>query len=379
MLYVNISIGYISCLITSVMLVYLLKNKKETWTNSIIGLLSFYIIWTFLLTTEQLFGHVFKYAQIAGYFSRTSGLFGLPLIGFYFLFSFRIDSNRIKKWPIYILYLTFFLALFAPFGIKKYALVNNEYKTFEGPLIWLPAISFIILFSIATVNIIILRLRRIDSIRQKYSLNILIFGLIFAYLGFFIGWLLHHFYQFQFLFALSPLAIILSTWSFSILRNATLYDKMERIIEERTCKLAEANEKLKISQNKLKQMNSRLMKQLIDNNSLTNNTIIITDKIQIIKDFIKQNYDIDFSRKELAKKIGISVGYLSREFKKTTGLQINEFINKTRVLEAAKLLAYSSDKILDIAMNVGFDNLSTFSRHFKQVFKMSPKDYRSNC
>ena len=54
-----------------------------------------------------------------------------------------------------------------------------------------------------------------------------------------------------------------------------------------------------------------------------------------------------------------------------------EYLNKKRVHLAKDLLAKDSNiRILDISVMLGFENPSTFSKHFLQEFKQTPKEYR---
>ncbi|MBN1498489.1 MAG: helix-turn-helix transcriptional regulator [Spirochaetes bacterium] len=107
---------------------------------------------------------------------------------------------------------------------------------------------------------------------------------------------------------------------------------------------------------------------------------IITDmtesKLKSVIDFINQNYAQDISREGLAGAIDISTDYMSRLFKKYTGKKINEYINELRIRDAMRKLDDKNVKIIDIALSVGFESLSTFNRAFKQVTGITPSSYR---
>jgi AraC-like DNA-binding protein len=108
---------------------------------------------------------------------------------------------------------------------------------------------------------------------------------------------------------------------------------------------------------------------------------IITDntegKLKSVIDFINMNYMQDISREGLAGAIDISTDYMSRLFKTYTGKKINEYINELRIQEAMKKLQNKEIKIIDIALSVGFESLSTFNRAFKNVTGTTPSEYRS--
>ena len=63
-------------------------------------------------------------------------------------------------------------------------------------------------------------------------------------------------------------------------------------------------------------------------------------------------------------------------FKNTMGTSFIDYLNEYRLTMASRLLLSSESSILDIAAEVGFDNLSYFNRIFKKRFEMTPSAYR---
>ena len=90
--------------------------------------------------------------------------------------------------------------------------------------------------------------------------------------------------------------------------------------------------------------------------------------------------DINFIQKnitQIANETGFSLPYFSTQFKKYMGMTAIEYLTKKRVHLSKDLLAKDSHlRILDISGMLGFENPSTFSKHFMQEFKMTPKEYR---
>jgi AraC-like DNA-binding protein len=87
--------------------------------------------------------------------------------------------------------------------------------------------------------------------------------------------------------------------------------------------------------------------------------------------FIQQNIT------QIAKETGFSLPYFSTQFKKYVGISAIKYLTKKRVHLAKDLLAKDSNlSILDISGMLGFENPSTFSKHFKQEFNITPKEYR---
>jgi AraC-like DNA-binding protein len=56
----------------------------------------------------------------------------------------------------------------------------------------------------------------------------------------------------------------------------------------------------------------------------------------------------------------------------------SQFIRDRRMELAAKSLRIERHRIADIAYDLGYSDLSLFSRHFKAHFKVAPRDYRRN-
>ncbi len=79
----------------------------------------------------------------------------------------------------------------------------------------------------------------------------------------------------------------------------------------------------------------------------------------------------------LAAKTGMSVGHLCRSFRKHTGQTIIEYQHHRRVEKAMFLLRTGSAKIVDIAQNCGFADLSQFNRQFKAITGMTPRECRN--
>lgn len=98
--------------------------------------------------------------------------------------------------------------------------------------------------------------------------------------------------------------------------------------------------------------------------------------IEQCKDYVYSHYRDKIYLDEIADLLGISGSYLSRLFKKETGVSLQDFINDVRVEKAANLLIYSEEKLPGIAEYVNFPSQSYFGKIFKQKMQMTPKQYR---
>jgi signal transduction histidine kinase/ligand-binding sensor domain-containing protein/DNA-binding response OmpR family regulator len=84
----------------------------------------------------------------------------------------------------------------------------------------------------------------------------------------------------------------------------------------------------------------------------------------------------ELSVEMLSDEIGMSSTHLYRKLKSLTHLSGNEIIKKYRIKKASLLLKNKEGNITEMMYEVGFSNLSYFSKCFKAEFGLSPKDYQ---
>lgn len=74
---------------------------------------------------------------------------------------------------------------------------------------------------------------------------------------------------------------------------------------------------------------------------------------------------------------GISPNYLSQLFKKHMNVGISEYITSQKIDESRKLLKETDLKIYEISDQLGFESSFYFSKVFKKITGLSPKDFRN--
>jgi len=85
--------------------------------------------------------------------------------------------------------------------------------------------------------------------------------------------------------------------------------------------------------------------------------------------------DEQLSVEALAEEIGLSRSQLFRKISALTGVSVNELIRAFRLQKAAQLLEQNWAPVTQIAYEVGFSNLSYFSKAFKEKYGVSPSEY----
>lgn len=91
---------------------------------------------------------------------------------------------------------------------------------------------------------------------------------------------------------------------------------------------------------------------------------------------IQQNYAHPIRLSELSALIPMSEGQFCRFFKSMTRQTPMDYINSYRIRQAAELLRQPERKISDIALEVGYDNISYFIRVFRKSMNCSPSEFR---
>ncbi|MBN1621461.1 MAG: helix-turn-helix domain-containing protein, partial [Endomicrobiales bacterium] len=98
--------------------------------------------------------------------------------------------------------------------------------------------------------------------------------------------------------------------------------------------------------------------------------------VQQAIDYLRKNLKEKLSRETVAKELNINADYFGKIFKTSTGKSFKEYLNEMRVKSTLDKLAYSDEKIIDIAFDAGFESLRTFYRIFYRYMGETPSSYR---
>lgn len=93
-------------------------------------------------------------------------------------------------------------------------------------------------------------------------------------------------------------------------------------------------------------------------------------------EYMKECYSQNISLSGVAEKLGISAGYLSTLLNQHLGCSFNDYLNQIRIDRASCYLEQNYLKNYEIAYKVGFKDEKYFSRVFKKIKGISPKEYR---
>ncbi|MBP2832764.1 helix-turn-helix domain-containing protein [Aquimarina sp. U1-2] len=101
------------------------------------------------------------------------------------------------------------------------------------------------------------------------------------------------------------------------------------------------------------------------------------NRINLIFNFVQQEFIRPISLEEIADKVSMSVPGFCRYFKKITGKTFTQFVNEYRLVHAAKLLHEKQTSITDVCYESGFSNFSHFNKLFKKFSGKTPSMYRN--
>lgn len=102
-----------------------------------------------------------------------------------------------------------------------------------------------------------------------------------------------------------------------------------------------------------------------------------TDVIQSAIAYMQQHFDSPITLKETADYVELNPSYFSTLFKQSCGSSFKEYLNYIRIEKSKKLLTTTDSSILDIALSIGFEDQSYFTKVFKKYTGLTPKQYRS--
>ncbi len=110
----------------------------------------------------------------------------------------------------------------------------------------------------------------------------------------------------------------------------------------------------------------------VSSSLLTKNNVLCTQ----IKDYISLNLYKITSLTELSKIFSYSYNYLSYVFKKTTFLTLIDYYNMIRLEEAKNLIKKEKLNVKEIAERLNYSTPYSFSKAFKNRYKISPMQYK---
>ena len=92
--------------------------------------------------------------------------------------------------------------------------------------------------------------------------------------------------------------------------------------------------------------------------------------------YIEKNYQNPVSLSEISEHLHLNMCYFCSLFKTHVGMNFNQYLNDVRIKHAKQLIEKGEQSMIDIALEVGYNNPNHFSSTFRKVTGMSPSDYK---
>ncbi|MFT4107527.1 MAG: response regulator [Lacrimispora sp.] len=101
--------------------------------------------------------------------------------------------------------------------------------------------------------------------------------------------------------------------------------------------------------------------------------------VDMSRAYINDHYTEKLTLTDVAEALNISSGHLSNTFKKLTGITLSDYIAQVKIEHAKELIDTHQYLMYEISDRLGFDNPYYFSKVFKKVTGISPREYESRA
>ncbi len=100
-------------------------------------------------------------------------------------------------------------------------------------------------------------------------------------------------------------------------------------------------------------------------------------RLERVKRYVDSDLSAKISLRTAAARAGLEEKYFSAFFHRKTGVCFSEWLTYRRVEKAKRMLEHHNHSITEVALAVGYEDLTTFERAFKRCTAMTPSDFRA--
>lgn len=105
----------------------------------------------------------------------------------------------------------------------------------------------------------------------------------------------------------------------------------------------------------------------------------IDRNVELAIQYVEAHYKEKISLNQVAAELNVSLGHLSSSFKRQTGKNFSDYTTEIKIEKAKELIESRAYMVYEIADMLGFDTPFYFSRVFKKVTGISPREYEMMC
>jgi AraC family transcriptional regulator len=103
-------------------------------------------------------------------------------------------------------------------------------------------------------------------------------------------------------------------------------------------------------------------------------------KLRAVVEYVEGRLDAGPTLEQMAAVARLSAYHFARQFKRATGLPPHQYVIARRVERAKELLQAGTDlSLVEVAADAGFSDQSQFSRHFKRLVGVTPRQFRTSA
>ncbi len=107
-----------------------------------------------------------------------------------------------------------------------------------------------------------------------------------------------------------------------------------------------------------------------------NASVTSTAALDSVPEYVSRNLHDRIVQAEVAARCGLSPFQFSRLFKRKFEMTFQEYVQNARIEQAKVMLAHPGASVTDVCFNVGFHDLSYFTRTFQRYVGQTPSHYR---
>ncbi|MDR1440056.1 MAG: response regulator [Clostridiales bacterium] len=100
------------------------------------------------------------------------------------------------------------------------------------------------------------------------------------------------------------------------------------------------------------------------------------DAVALACGYIREHYAEHIALTDVALRVYLNPAYLSRIFSERVGCSFRDYLTRTRIGAAARMLGSTRLHVHEVCRSVGYSDLKHFYRQFKQIMKTTPSEYR---
>lgn len=105
----------------------------------------------------------------------------------------------------------------------------------------------------------------------------------------------------------------------------------------------------------------------------------IDRNVELAKRYVEEHIREKVTLNQVAAELGVSVGHLSSSFKRQIGQNFSDYVTEIKIGRAKELIESGKYMIYEIADMLGYETPFYFSRVFKKVVGVSPREYEMTC